>query len=111
MDRFAVHPAHCRGRNETKGECRSSPKTNTRTANADIHKAVRQVVLARQSVLEGDIAAAEQIKQSVTYSDDFNFYVSAVVTTATLYVCHFDDESVDGTTGELPFDKAKLQAE
>jgi hypothetical protein len=97
---------------ETRGSyqgVRSGDKT--RTSNAAVTEAARQITLATHAV-----AATEhqrclfhtQHAQRPEMGEGSRFFLPMIVTTAQLFVCEFDPARVDSATGELPYAGAAL---
>ena len=87
------------------------PKDTTRTSNDAITKATHQVALATQAVvaeeagLAGSFGRFNPEEETLT---DKHVFLPAVVTSARLSVCEFDDGDVDPERGEIPYDRVKV---
>jgi len=83
----------------------------TRTSNAAITDAARQVALAYRAI--GDEVAEDAVRgvtpEEVPFHERDHVVVPIIVTTARLHVCEFSPADVDPRSGELPLDKAKLR--
>jgi hypothetical protein len=102
---------------ETKGNYLliKQRQDRTKTSNTAITEAARQVAIASQSLMQQE---AQTIRQISAYNEenrikDVPSYYNllcfpAIVTTANLYICEFQEADIDLATGEIPFDKAKL---
>jgi hypothetical protein len=93
-----------RGRNKTLKEM-------TKTTTDAIDKATYQIALATQAVVSEEVNLAGhfgRFNPEATKLLDKHVFLPAVLTTANLFLCEFEDKSVDGISGEIPYDKASL---
>jgi hypothetical protein len=86
-------------------------KDITKTSNDAITKAAQQVALATQAIVTEEVKLGERFgrfnpEQSPT--QDKHVFLPTVVTTANLFVCEFEDKDVDGSRGEIAYDRAHL---
>ncbi len=99
---------------ETRGSYAAYKGQNnqkTKTSNAAIEDAARQVAIATQSVLDEQRRFNEMRLQDPILPGRFyskQLLVPAIVTTAHIYTCHFNPSDVDPDKGEIPFDKIQL---
>jgi len=94
-------------RNKNKNNLREM----TKTSNDAISKATHQIALATQAIVAEEVNLSEHVGRFNPEPNtllDKHVFLPAVVTTANLFVCEFDDKDVDGSTGEIPYDKVRL---
>lgn len=98
---------------ETRGTYQQYSKGDkTRTSNAAIWDASRQVALATQAVI---FEEAQFLSALGTHPGPAprlyraQAFLPVIVTTARILACGFDPADVDPRTGEIPFDKAYLE--
>ena len=83
-------------------------KDKTKTSNAAITDAARQVALAAQAVVYQDYLSEKQRTKAPDLRQVYAF-VPVILTTAHLFLCSFDPKDVNADTGEIPYDKAALK--
>lgn len=89
---------------ETKSQYSSiENKTKTKTSNAAIYDAAKQVSIATSSIWTAEAVAIMELQRP-----NATFIIPVIVTTARLSVCNFDVKDVDKATGEIPFTRAHL---
>jgi hypothetical protein len=99
---------------ETKGDYQKIKlQDRTRTSNAAITDAATQVAIATQALMQQELNILEESSRLAdnglyrrSYSQLFIF--PTIVTTAMLFLCEFQDEDVDLSTGVIAYDKPKL---
>lgn len=104
---------------ETKGNYLAikNSQNRTKTSNAAITDAAAQIAIATQSLLEQECRIMTQLADYHAQNNQqymphyYNLLCfPTIVTTANLYTCTFQEADIDLTTGEIPFDKAKLDS-
>jgi hypothetical protein len=88
----------------------------TKTAKNSIEDAAYQVALAARSVLNEETVYSETLKNYAARRQDNvqimpykrQLFLPVIVTTAELFLCHFDPADIDIARGELPLDKAHI---
>jgi len=98
---------------ETRGKFSSAsirPREKTRTSNAAVYDAARQVCLATQAIATEEV----EFSRAVNGRQEGPYYrkhllIPIIVTTARLFVCEFDPAEVDVALGTIPFGKVKLR--
>jgi hypothetical protein len=111
---------------ETKGNYQliKDRKDRTKTMNTAITEAATQIAIATQSILRQEYEIVQKLSETALerhlsqtlskmtvnsaapYAGFFCF--PTIVTTANLYTCEFQNEDIDLTTGEISWNKAKL---
>lgn len=94
-------------RNKNKSNLREM----TKTSNDAISKGTHQIALATQAIVAEEVNLGQhfgRFNPEASMLLDKHVFLPIVVTTAKLFVCEFDDRDVDGSSGEIPFDKARL---
>ncbi len=82
----------------------------TKTSNAAISDASRQVALATQAIATEEIAFSSALRgHSAQPAYERQIFLPIIVTTAQLYLCDFDVDDVDPTTGTIELEKASLR--
>jgi len=81
----------------------------TKTSNSSITEASYQVTLATHSIINEHIRLNdENIKHNQNSLFGVYIYVPVIVTTANLYLLDYKVDDIDTLTGEIAFDKTKL---
>lgn len=96
---------------ETKSDYEKSKLgQKTKTSNAAIQEAAFQVALARQAVFQEESSFSRSLGSSAEPPETASkqFYVPVIVTTAKLFLCHFNADDIDSSTGEIDYTKATL---
>ncbi len=104
---------------ETKGNYQKIVQKRdwTKTSNAAITDAARQISIATQALIEQEMKVLEELRASNQSQNSSAyayapysrlFFFPTIVTTANLFTCQFQDTDVDLGTGEIPIEKAKL---
>ncbi|MDQ6947103.1 MAG: hypothetical protein M3256_12760 [Actinomycetota bacterium] len=97
----------------SKLQTEKAPKAAmTKTSNAAITEAARQVAIATQSITREEFRhgnALGALKPPRTPGYEFHHIVPAIVTTARLFQCEFAPADVNPRTGEIPIDRVTLQ--
>lgn len=84
----------------------------TKTSNAAISDAARQVALATQAIITETrdwLKTMNSASPRLSKPFERQVYLPAIVTSARLFSCEFDVSSIDPATGEIPLDKANLR--
>jgi len=96
---------------EVRG-CYQAYKSNdkTKTSNAAITDASKQISLATEQIWAEEWNSAKQVLAKSLFPPGFprTFIFPVIVTTAQLHACDFDPADIDLTTGEIPYEKVKL---
>ena len=84
----------------------------TKTSNAAISKAARQIALATKAVFEEELnnnkaLCARTAGAEMPYVHQI--FIPTIVTTARLITCKFDPKDIDEKTGEIPFSNVALE--
>src|SRR2546426_4900193 len=85
--------------------------SKTKTSNAAIHDAAYQVALATQAIVSEDQRVSNTIGfggASPPMPWRTKLYLPTILTTARLFLCDFNAQDVDPSSGEIPFDKVKI---
>jgi len=96
---------------ETRGNYLDWKKDNkkTKTSNAAILEAAYQVGIATQSVVHEDYVVCQKFNAtSLPPPWALKFYMPVILTTARLFTCEFDPNTVDPATGEITLTSASL---
>jgi hypothetical protein len=83
----------------------------TKTANAAITGAARQVALATQAIKQERIDFLHTMSNDLQQQPkpfDRQVFLPVIATTARLFTCDFDPDDVSADDGEIPLDKATL---
>ena len=91
---------------------KASKAAMTKTSNAAITEAARQVAIATQSITREEFRhgnALGALKPLRTLGYEFHHIVPAIITTARLFQCEFAPADVNPWTGEVPIDRVTLQ--
>lgn len=88
------------------------PSKVTKTANNAITEASNQVALATQSIFNEEMQYCQMLAGLNTQENkpyEFSLFLPTIVTTAQLFLCKYDVNGVSSATGEIKYDKAKLE--
>jgi hypothetical protein len=84
----------------------------TKTSNDAISKAAQQIALATQAIVTEEVTLGKhfgRFNPDQLPTLDKHAFLPTIVTTADLFVCEFEDEHVDGRSGEIAYDRARLE--
>lgn len=89
---------------------RRSTQGVTKIAKNAVSDAARQIALATQGiVVEGaDPMNCMRFNPTSDPLVDMKLFVPTIVTSARLFKCEFDPKDINGSTGEIPYDRVKL---
>jgi hypothetical protein len=99
---------------ETRGQYQriaNEKRDKTKTSNSAISEAAYQVALATQAIRieEANFSQNESAAKTAWYLPwSLQIFLPTIVTSARLFTCDFNPSDVDPTSGEIPFEKAKL---
>ena len=87
-------------------------RDKTRTANATVSEAAYQIALARQAIVMEEVGFSEAlgVRRDLVRAMPWGrqTVIPMIVTSARLWLCHFDPRDVSASTGEIPLSKATL---
>jgi hypothetical protein len=99
---------------ETRGQYQSinnEKRDKTKTSNSSISEAAYQIALATQTIQleEAKFSQNESAAgQAWQMPWALQVFLPTIVTSARLFTCEFDPSDVDASSGEIAYDKAKL---
>ena len=99
---------------ETRGQYQSisnEKRDKTKTSNSSISEAAYQIALATQAIhLEEARFSQNESTAGKAWCMPWalQLFLPTIVTSARLFTCEFDPSEVDPASGEIPYEKAKL---
>jgi hypothetical protein len=99
---------------ETRGQYQSignDKRDKTKTSNGAISEAAYQIALATQAIHleEAKFSQNESVAGKAWHMPwGLQVFLPTIVTSARLFICEFDPSEVDPASGEVPYEKAKL---